>query len=120
MVSAAPEKTGGDSAHHIVLVKGRATSWDRPFCRGNGATRGAELDVGPGLTVPDEQLSHGCHSSNMSGHAIPAMPHGNHCAALFDAEPTEDEIMHGGQTATMFDLLKLLGLLCSTDFHSDC
>ena len=52
-------------------------------------------DVGPGSTVLEEQLSHGRDSSNMSGHAIPAMPHGNQYAVLFDAEPTEDEILHG-------------------------
>ena len=52
-------------------------------------------DMGSGSTVPDEQLSHGCDSSNMSGHAIPAMLCSNQYAVLFDAEPTEDEILHG-------------------------
>ena len=70
-------------------------------------------DAGPGSTVPEEQLSHGRDSSNTSGHAIPAVPHGDQCVALFDAEPTEDEILHGGQTVAAFDLLELLGLLCS-------
>ena len=50
-------------------------------------------DIGPGSTVPEEQLSHGRDSSNVSGHAIPAMLCGNQYAALFDAEPTEDEIL---------------------------
>ena len=45
-------------------------------------------DAGAGLTVPEEQLSHGRDSSNMSGHKIPAMPCGNQNAALFDTEPT--------------------------------
>ena len=44
----------------------------------------------------------------MSGHAIPAVLCGNQCAALCDAEPTEDEILHGGQTVIIFDLLELL------------
>ena len=70
-------------------------------------------DAGPGSTVPEEQLSHGHDSSNMSGHAIPAMPFGNQYAALFDTEPTEDKFLHGGQMVMMFDSLKLLALLCS-------
>ena len=53
-------------------------------------------DAGPGSTNPEEQLSHGHDSSNMSGHAIPAMLYGNQYPVLFDAEPTEDEILHGG------------------------
>ena len=69
-------------------------------------------DAGPGLRVPEEQLSHGRDSSNTSGHAIPAVPHGDQCVALFDAEPTEDEILHGGWMVTTFDSLKLSGLLC--------
>ena len=52
-------------------------------------------DAGAGLTVPEEQLSHGRDSSNMSGHAIPAVPCSNHYAVLFDTEPTEDEFLHG-------------------------
>ena len=52
-------------------------------------------DAGPGSTVLEEQLSHGCDLSNMSGHAIPAVLHGDQCAALFDTEPAEDEIPHG-------------------------
>ena len=54
------------------------------------------VDAGPGSTVPEEQLSHGRDSSNVSGHAIPAVLHGNQYAVLFDTEPTEDEILHGG------------------------
>ena len=42
-------------------------------------------DAGPGSTVPEEQLSHGRDSSNMSGHAIPAMLCGNQYAVLFTA-----------------------------------
>ena len=53
-------------------------------------------DACPGLTAPGEQFSHGRDSSNVSGHAIPAMLHGNQCAVLFDTEPTENEILHGG------------------------
>ena len=71
------------------------------------------FDAGPGSTVPGEQLSHGCDSSNMSGHTIPAVLCGNQCKVLFDVEPTEDEFLHGGWTVIMFDSLKLLGLLCS-------
>ena len=53
-------------------------------------------DEGPGLTVLEEQLSHGRDLSYMSGHVIPAMLYGNQYAVLFNAEPTEDEILHGG------------------------
>ena len=74
----------------------------------SGASDPEGSDAGPGSTVPEEQLSLFVHdSSNMSGHAIPAMPCGDWCAALFDAEPTEDEILHGVQLVTMFDLLRL-------------
>ena len=52
-------------------------------------------DAGPGSTVPEEQLSHGRDSSNVSGHVIPAVLCGNQYTVLFDAEPTEDEILHG-------------------------
>ena len=53
------------------------------------------VDAGPGSTVPEEHLSHGRDSSNMSGHAIPAMLCGNQYAVLFDAEPTELEDLDG-------------------------
>ena len=53
-------------------------------------------DTGPGLTVLDEQLSHRQDSSNMSGHTIPAILCGNQCTALCDAEPTDNEFLHGG------------------------
>ena len=53
-------------------------------------------DPGPGSTVPDEQLSHGHDSSNMSGHAILAILCGNQCTALHDTEPTDNEFLHGG------------------------
>ena len=62
-------------------------------------------DAGPGSTVPVEQLSHGRDSSHMSGHAIPAVLCGNQHAILFDTEPTEDEILHGGWIVIIFDLL---------------
>ena len=52
-------------------------------------------DTGPGSTVPEEQLSHGRDSSNMSVHAIPVVLCGNQYAVLFDTEPTENEILHG-------------------------
>ena len=52
--------------------------------------------MGPGSTVPEEQLSHGRDSSNVSGHAIPVVTCGDQYAVLFDADPTEDEILHGG------------------------
>ena len=64
-------------------------------------------DAGLGSTVLEEQLSHGQDSSNVSGHEIPAVPCGDQCTALFDTEPTEDEILHGGWTVIVFDSLKL-------------
>ena len=78
-----------------------------------GASDPEGSDPGPGSTVPEEQLSHGHDSSNMSGHAIPAVPHSDQCTALHDAEPTEDEILHGGWTVIAFNSLELSGLLCS-------
>ena len=63
--------------------------------------------MGPGSTVPEEQLSHGRDSSNMSGHVVPAVLHRNQYAVLFDAEPTEDEISHGAWLVIMFDSLGL-------------
>ena len=63
-------------------------------CAGEAAGCSRSLhDVGPGSTVPEEQLSHGRDSANVSGHAIPAVPHGKQCAALFDTEPAENEIL---------------------------
>ena len=50
-------------------------------------------EAGLGLTVPGEQPSHGRDSANVSGHAIPAVLHGNQYAALCDAEPTEAEVL---------------------------
>ena len=64
-------------------------------------------DAGPGSTVPEEQLSYGRDSANVSGHTIPAVLHGDQYAVLFDTEPTEDEILHRRQMVTMFDLLEL-------------
>ena len=69
-------------------------------------------DTGPGSTVPDEQLSHGHDSANVSGHAVPAVPHGNQCAALFDAEPADNEFLHGVWTVTTFDSLELWTFGC--------
>ena len=50
-------------------------------------------DAGPGVEVPGDLPSHGRDSANVSGHAIPAVPHGNQCAVLHDAEPTEMEVL---------------------------
>ena len=54
-------------------------------------------DAGPGVEVPGDSTSQGRDSVNVSGHAIPAVPCGNQCAALFDAEPTELEDLDGFQ-----------------------
>ena len=54
-------------------------------------------DEGPGLTVPDEQLSHGRDLSNASGHTIPAVLCGDQCAVLCDTKPTDNEFLHGVQ-----------------------
>ena len=70
-------------------------SSSRPLIHPNECFSLSLSDTGPGLTVPEEQLSHGCDSSYMSGHAIPAVLCGNQYAVLFDTEPTEDEILHG-------------------------
>ena len=59
--------------------------------------------TGPGSTVPDEQLSHGRDSANMSEHAIPAVPCGNQCAVLCDMMPADNGFWYGGWTVTMFD-----------------
>ena len=61
------------------------------------------LNAGPGLTVPGEQLSHGRDSSNVSGHAIPAIPCGNQYAVLYDTKPTDNEFLHGVWLVMTFD-----------------
>ena len=45
--------------------------------------------------VPGEPLSLGRDTANVSGHAIPAVPHGNQFAVLCDTEPTELEDLDG-------------------------
>ena len=50
-------------------------------------------DVGPGERVLGEPPSHGHDSANVSGHAIPAVLCSNQYAVLFDAEPTENEVL---------------------------
>ena len=55
----------------------------------------AKVDAGPGVEVPGDSTSQGRDSVNVSGHAIPAVPHGNQCAALFETEPTEMEDVDG-------------------------
>ena len=47
-------------------------------------------DAGLGLTVPDEQLSHGHDSANMSVQAIPAILYGNQYTVLCDTMPTDN------------------------------
>ena len=69
----------------------------------NDIVKCSDGDVGPGSTVPGEQLSHGHDLSNMSGHAIPAVPHGNQYAVLYDMEPTDNEFLHGGQLVITFN-----------------
>ena len=88
-----------------LLLPWKGNTVDAP----SGTSDPKGSDVGPGSTVPEEQLSHGRDSSNMSGHAIPAMPFGDQCTALLDTEPTEDESLHGGQTVRTFDSLRLFG-----------
>ena len=53
------------------------------------------IDAGPGMEVPGDSTSQGHDSVNESGHAIPAVLHGNQCAVLFDTEPTELEDLDG-------------------------
>ena len=60
-------------------------------------------DVGLGLTVLDEQLSHGPDSANVGGHAIPAILCGNQCAVLYDTMPTNNGFLHGGWIVIIFD-----------------
>ena len=79
---------------HFGLVQGSATNLMNVEME--CPVRSIIGDTGLGLTVPEEQLSHGRDSSNMSGHAIPAMLCGNQYAVLFDMGPTEDEFLHGG------------------------
>ena len=73
----------------------------------SGASNPEGRDMGQGLIVLEEQPSHGRDSSNMSGHAIPAMLYGNQCAVLYDSEPTGDEFLHGEWIVITFDLLGL-------------
>ena len=62
-------------------------------------------DVGLGLTVPNEPLSHERDSAHVNGHSricIPGALCGNQCAALFDAMPTCNKFLCGGWTDTTF------------------
>ena len=52
-------------------------------------------DAGPCVEVPGDPPSQGRDSVNVSGHAIPAVLHGNQHAALCDTEPTELEVLDG-------------------------
>ena len=73
-------------------------------------------DTGPGLQVPNEQLSPGCDSANVSGHAIPAVPCGNQCAVLFDAEPTELEDLDGFWFGHNVRFTRIADFCVHTDF----
>ena len=70
------------------------------------------LDTGPGLTVPDEQLSHGRDSANVSRHTIPAVLHNNQYAVLHDAMPTDKD---GVWIVVIFDFVRIW-----TDFAFTC
>ena len=65
------------------------------------------LDVGPGLTVPDEQLSQEQDLAHVIGHAILAILHGNQCAVLHDTMPTDIEFLHGVWLVTMFNFTQI-------------
>ena len=67
---------------HKLLTKVCARRSDRMGEKGIENVTANPTDMGPGLTVPGEQLSHGRDSSNVSGHAIPAILHGNQCNVL--------------------------------------
>ena len=71
----------------LLLWKGDTV--DSPL----GTSNPEGSDAGPGERVPGEPLSHGRDSANVSGHAIPAMLCGIQYAALFDTEPTENEVL---------------------------
>ena len=68
------------------------------------------------MEVPGDSTSHGRDSVNVSGHAIPAVPHGNQCAALFDTEPAELEDLDGFWFGHNFGLISICGLLCLHGF----
>ena len=74
--------------------------------------------MGPGSTVPGEQLSYGRDLANVSGHAIPAVPCGNQCTALCDAMPTDNElcmVCDWSQCLIDSDLDGLLRFVCQPD-----
>ena len=52
-----------------------------------------ESDAGQGMEVPGDPPSHERDSANVSGRNIPAVLHGNQCAALCDTEPAETEVL---------------------------
>ena len=64
-------------------------------------------DAGLGLTVLDEQLSHGRDLANVSGHAIPAVLCGNQYAVLYDAMPADNEFLHSGQIVIIFNFTQI-------------
>ena len=59
------------------------------------STVGVEIDAGPGMEVPGDPPSQGRELVNVSGHAIPAVLHGNQYAVLHDTEPTKLEDLDG-------------------------
>ena len=73
----------------LLCRKGIPHNVDAP----SGTSNPEGSDAGPGSRVPEEQLSQGRDSANVSGHVIPAVLCRNQYAVLFDAEPTENEIL---------------------------
>ena len=59
----------------------------------SGTSNPEGSDAGPGERVPGEPPSHEHDSANVSGHTIPAVLRSDQWAALFDVEPTENEIL---------------------------
>ena len=74
------------------------------------------IDAGPGLRVPEEPPSHGRDSANVSGHAIPAVLHGNQYTVLFDTEPTEMEDLDGFYFSHNVRFTRIVDFCVYTDF----
>ena len=98
----------------LLLWKGNTV--DAP----SGTSNPEGSDTGPGLTVPDEQLSHGHDSANVSGHAILTILCGNQCAVLHNAMPTDNEFLHGVRLVITFNFTQLWMDFTFSVYHSDC
>ena len=100
-ISAGDEKCSPD----VVMTLTCQPQLSAVFCSQPQTATAA--DAGPGLTVLDEQLSHGRDSANVRGHTVQTVPHSNQHGVLHDAMPTDTEFLHGVWSVTTFDFAQI-------------